>query len=343
MTVRRLQTGARGIAGRSHGEDQRRTRLLPVGLAVSLGLHAAAAAALVLPWGGDDRAASVEVGAIIPVEVVALSGATERPAGRPARNPSDDEPSEIAEQQFAADSAQAEHAEAPQKPATLPQRKQPAAASDVRTQPIEQKGATAGPAGAQAVEPKPQSPAPDLPSKDLVADALADLPNGDRATPPLPPRTPETLAMRRNKAAPEHHPEDVGAGAETASQTPPRRVRQIASLPPGEQEAPSTKRASETATGGLGGSGAAPAAGNPAPEYPRRARMRGWEGRVVLAVLVGADGRPARVEVAESSGYAILDRAAQEAVAKWRFQPAKRDGQAVSADLHLPVRFKLTR
>jgi protein TonB len=75
--------------------------------------------------------------------------------------------------------------------------------------------------------------------------------------------------------------------------------------------------------------------------YPTRARRLGFEGTVTLLVHVRADGTVARVDVAESSGHDELDRAAAEAAARWRFEPARRDGRPVAHDARVPVEFKL--
>jgi protein TonB len=85
----------------------------------------------------------------------------------------------------------------------------------------------------------------------------------------------------------------------------------------------------------------APLADNPPPDYPAAARRRGLEGLVVVRVRVLADGTAGAAEVSESSGHGILDRAARDAVAGWRFRPALRDGQPVEQDLEVPVRFRL--
>lgn len=63
------------------------------------------------------------------------------------------------------------------------------------------------------------------------------------------------------------------------------------------------------------------------------------QGRVVLRILVLADGRVGRVEVAVSSGSIALDDAAVAAARSWRFAPATRDGQPIDAWALTPVRF----
>lgn len=80
---------------------------------------------------------------------------------------------------------------------------------------------------------------------------------------------------------------------------------------------------------------------NPAPVYPRASRDLGEEGRVVLRVQVSEDGRALQVLVEGSSGSSRLDRAAREAVAQWRFVPARQGQQAVTAWVKVPIVFEL--
>jgi protein TonB len=80
----------------------------------------------------------------------------------------------------------------------------------------------------------------------------------------------------------------------------------------------------------------------PPPVYPAAARRMHFEGTVLLEVLVDTNGRPLRVEVRESSGHRQLDEAARDQVlARWRFQPAMRDGRAIQAIGLVPVDFRL--
>ena len=82
---------------------------------------------------------------------------------------------------------------------------------------------------------------------------------------------------------------------------------------------------------------------NPAPAYPTMSRRQHEEGRVLLRVLVAADGRAESVEIATSSGFERLDRAALDAVRRWRFVPARRGGDAVAATVNVPIAFALDR
>ena len=77
------------------------------------------------------------------------------------------------------------------------------------------------------------------------------------------------------------------------------------------------------------------------PDYPRRARRTGTEGRVVLRLLVHENGAPGHLSVVESTPPGIFDQSAMEAVARWRFAPGRREGRAVPTSVLLPVRFDL--
>jgi periplasmic protein TonB len=80
---------------------------------------------------------------------------------------------------------------------------------------------------------------------------------------------------------------------------------------------------------------------NPPPEYPSIARRRGYEGTVVLEVLVDERGRVSDLEVFQSSGHEALDRAALASVRKWVFEPARRGEQKITMWVKVPIRFKL--
>lgn len=75
--------------------------------------------------------------------------------------------------------------------------------------------------------------------------------------------------------------------------------------------------------------------------YPRDAIQRRQEGTVMLRVKIGVDGVPLEAQVERSSGFMSLDRAAREAVMKWRFTPGTRNGQPFIAWGLVPISFKL--
>lgn len=93
--------------------------------------------------------------------------------------------------------------------------------------------------------------------------------------------------------------------------------------------------------GGKGGTAAAVIRGR-APRYPAAARKAGWEGIVLVRVLVDIHGSAARISVRESSGYELLDATVVQSVKKWRFFPATQGGKPVASFHDVRVRFRLT-
>lgn len=77
------------------------------------------------------------------------------------------------------------------------------------------------------------------------------------------------------------------------------------------------------------------------PTYPPRCLRHGIEGRVEVRALVGENGRPQEVTLGKSSGDALLDQAAMDALWHWRFEAARRDGVPVRVWAIVPVEFKL--
>lgn len=102
--------------------------------------------------------------------------------------------------------------------------------------------------------------------------------------------------------------------------------------------------------GGLGGGRGSPGldfaragyASNPKPEYPERARREGWEGTVLLRVLVDEEGKSKSIEVSRSSGFEALDQAAVKTVKGWRFYPARYGEMRVESWVKIPIVFSLS-
>jgi protein TonB len=64
------------------------------------------------------------------------------------------------------------------------------------------------------------------------------------------------------------------------------------------------------------------------PDYPLRWQSEGDSGNVLVAFLVGADGKVTQSKIVESSGSARVDRASARAGARCKFEPAAKNGQA---------------
>ena len=77
------------------------------------------------------------------------------------------------------------------------------------------------------------------------------------------------------------------------------------------------------------------------PTYPPDSLNNGEEGVVGVSVSVAADGKPLDVIISKSSGYSRLDRAAKQAILRYRFKPATRGGIPIPYKYHFNVNFKL--
>lgn len=77
------------------------------------------------------------------------------------------------------------------------------------------------------------------------------------------------------------------------------------------------------------------------PAYPAAMRRFGLSGRVVCDFDVMEDGHVAKVGIFESDNPAF-DEAAVEAVRRWRYQPAMRDGKPLRMRVRQPVHFNYT-
>jgi TonB family protein len=78
----------------------------------------------------------------------------------------------------------------------------------------------------------------------------------------------------------------------------------------------------------------------PAPDYPEHLRGTGAQGQVILWMIVDEKGMPKDVKVARSLSPE-LDAKAIEAVKRWRFQPATKDGKPVAVQINVEVEFRL--
>jgi TonB family protein len=80
---------------------------------------------------------------------------------------------------------------------------------------------------------------------------------------------------------------------------------------------------------------------NSPPVYPEIARVRGYEGIVLVFAEILPNGLVGEVKIRKSSGYAILDQSAIQAVKPWKFEPAKKSGRPFTAWVELPIKFIL--
>ena len=77
------------------------------------------------------------------------------------------------------------------------------------------------------------------------------------------------------------------------------------------------------------------------PPYPPEEQRAGNSGRVVLRVLIGADGRVKQVVKVSAASDAFYAAAERQALGKWRFKPATKDGVPVEQWKVMSLRFEL--
>lgn len=83
-----------------------------------------------------------------------------------------------------------------------------------------------------------------------------------------------------------------------------------------------------------------PAKSNPIPIYPQEAKASGKTGTVVLKVVILADGSVGAVEVMR--GEEPFVSAALASVKRWKYEPARYKGQAITVYRIIRIPFKLT-
>ena len=77
------------------------------------------------------------------------------------------------------------------------------------------------------------------------------------------------------------------------------------------------------------------------PEYPAGERRAERTGTVTVRVTIGRDGRVTAAECIASASDAFCRATRAQALSKWRFRPATRDGVAVESTREMTVRFQL--
>ncbi len=78
---------------------------------------------------------------------------------------------------------------------------------------------------------------------------------------------------------------------------------------------------------------------SPPPVYPDAAQDRGEQGDVLVEVQVGANGRPRKIRLKQSSGFDDLDSAAIESAANWRYIPAIVDGDTSTSWMTVRIHY----
>ena len=78
--------------------------------------------------------------------------------------------------------------------------------------------------------------------------------------------------------------------------------------------------------------------------YPFAAKSKGLKGRVFVRIRVGVDGKPTNIKAKRAEPPDVFEafkKAAEKAVAKYRFEPARIGGEAVPVWALQPINFEL--
>ncbi len=77
------------------------------------------------------------------------------------------------------------------------------------------------------------------------------------------------------------------------------------------------------------------------PIYPEKARIRGWQDRLVVRYIIGTDGKVREVSIVEPAERKLFDDATLRAIRHWRFRPMLKDGIAQEVIHELTIYYKL--
>jgi len=103
----------------------------------------------------------------------------------------------------------------------------------------------------------------------------------------------------------------------------------------------SANTANTTASTAAGGTHPAVLLRNVPPRYPTTAVRANQEGWVEVTFTITPDGSVDDVKVVDAEPRHVFDRAATEAVSRWKFQPATQDGNPVPSQDKRRIVFKL--
>lgn len=187
-------------------------------------------------------------------------------------------------------------------------------------------------APSQPAPPEPPLPndLPERPAVKPIAQPLAVQPQP--AKPPVEPapttKTPTALAaVTKPTTEPSAQAKGISEGTASRGQNSSASAEIAASeLPPGGKPDSLPQKP-----------------GNAVPPYPPEAYRQGQEGVVLLDVTIAATGSVTRLKLYRSSGFRLLDEAAELAVTDWKFEPARYRGRAIAYRVVVPVRFSLTQ
>jgi|688.fasta_scaffold344696_3 protein TonB len=79
------------------------------------------------------------------------------------------------------------------------------------------------------------------------------------------------------------------------------------------------------------------------PIYPSALLKKSIGGKVLVTAVVNISGQVIKATIKQSSGQSELDKAAVQAVLKWKFKPGKKNGKPVQATCLIPYTFEVKK
>ncbi|HEU5468452.1 MAG TPA: energy transducer TonB, partial [Steroidobacteraceae bacterium] len=152
----------------------------------------------------------------------------------------------------------------------------------------------------------------------------------------------------RDKAAAEQKAREARA-AEAAREAQAARERENAKKLEAERAAQAAQAAATTAEAEGRAQKSAGARVEPKlkrnvkPEFPAEAFDKGVSGLVTVAYTVDVEGKTQDVRVESSEPPGVFDKAATNAVKRWRYEPATVDGVPTEAQLRISIRFTMPK
>lgn len=78
----------------------------------------------------------------------------------------------------------------------------------------------------------------------------------------------------------------------------------------------------------------------PPPRYPETLKRDGVSGICAVSIIIDEEGNVVKGTVAKSTNPEF-EKPALDAVERWKFKPAKKDGNAVKVKVTVPLRFSV--
>ncbi|TAL72816.1 MAG: energy transducer TonB [Rhodanobacter sp.] len=151
------------------------------------------------------------------------------------------------------------------------------------------------------------------------------------------------LVAQRAATEKENAAKAAAQQAQLAAEQQAKARQQQAGEQQRKQAAPAQATA-KTATAAAGGENADAVLLKPAsPNYPTAALRAGQSGWVMVGFTISPEGRTTDIHVIEAQPRHVFDRAAVDAVSRYRFKPAMHDGVAVASNKQQKIEFSTGR